>query len=174
MSESSTLYAVRKGSSIAGIDPDTKAITIVVLSRKPTTFGVEEFVVSRRVEAAGRRADDRFLDLARQIRDVLHIIPNAGASWCYLERPMVGPNRKGAIDMGQVVGMIRAELDRLDMPHSMVDPGVWKKALLGNGHATKEEIKEWSVRHLGMANDLKQDYYDAACIAAFGMKNVTL
>lgn len=172
MSEGSATYTVQANKPICGIDPDTKAITLAILTRRPEGVGPgpEPFVVRRRFETTGRRAEDRFLQLARQVRDGLRIVTSTGCSWVYLEKPMVGPNRKAAIDMGMIVGMIRGELDRLEMPHSLVDPGVWKKALLGNGHATKDEIKAWAVRHLGLEDGLAQDFYDAACLAMFGLQ----
>ena len=158
---------------ISGLDPDTKAITLVTLAG-PDSGGGPAYLDSPglcRVEVKGRRAEDRFLLLVDDLfgnhafRELLQ-----ASDWTYVERPMVGPNRKAAMDLGQVVGAIRTVLHIWGVPHSMVDPAIWKKFVLGTGHAPKEEIAAWAQRVLGLAEGLEQDYYDAAAIAYFGLK----
>ena len=83
---------------------------------------------------------------------------------------MVGPNRKAAMDLGQIVGALRAVLFIWGISHSMVDPAIWKKAIMGTGHAPKEEIKAWGERVLKLPSNQPQDIYDAAAIAMFGFK----
>jgi Holliday junction resolvasome RuvABC endonuclease subunit len=53
----------------------------------------------------------------------------------------------------------------------MVDNGTWKKGVLGNGHASKEEIAAYATKVLGIPLNEPQDVYDAACIAEFGRRN---
>ena len=152
---------------VVGIDPDTKSLTIFIIERnRPAREGTAHL----RLEAKGRRAEDRFSALVREIHIRLPVALRAKSDYVYVERPFVGPNRKGAMDMGMVVGALRAELERLGVPHSLVDPAVWKTRTLGTSRVSKEEIKAWAVVRFDLEDGLVQDYYDAACIAAYGMQ----
>ncbi len=148
---------------ITGVDPDTKAITGVTLDgdKKPTIY---------RVEAKGRRAEDRIEKLYTSLRLTFFGEPSG---WVYVETPVLAQfrgktNAKALRDQAMVIGMIRYWLWSNDQPHSMVDNTVWKKGLLGNGHASKEEIAAYAQRVLHIPADQPQDVFDAACIAAWG------
>ena len=126
-----------------------------------------------RLEAKGQRAEDRFLGLVHQMQELL---PNSilqGCNFIWIERPFVGPNRKAAIDLGMVVGAMRYAIDRLGVPHALVDPAVWKTNMLGTSRVSKEEIKAWSITRFGLEDNLVQDIYDASVIAAFGLMRLT-
>ncbi len=143
---------------IVGVDPDTKAITAV-------SFGGPKEPHIFRVEAKGRRAEDRIEKLYTSLRLTFFSEP---ADWVYIELPVMGVNVKALRDQAMVIGMIRYWLWSNDQPHSMVDNTVWKKGVLGNGHASKEEIAAYAQRVLHIPADHPQDVYDAACIAAWG------
>lgn len=147
-------------SIIVGIDPDTKAITGVGLEtgKMPHIW---------RFEAKGRRAEDRIEKLFTSLR--LMFFSDKPADWVYIELPVMGVNVKALRDQSVVIGMIRYWLWSYHQPHSMVDNGTWKKGVLGNGHASKEEIAAYAQRVLHIPSDHPQDVYDAACIAAWGV-----
>ena len=146
-------------SIIVGIDPDTKAITGVGLET-----GKEPHIW--RLEAKGRRAEDRIEKLFTSLR--LTFFSDKPADWVYIELPVMGVNVKALRDQAMVIGMIRYWLWSHHQPHSMVDNTVWKKGVLGSGHASKEEITAYAMRVLHIPVDHPQDVYDAACIAAWG------
>lgn len=148
---------------IAGIDPDTKSITIVVTEGQyePSIF---------RVEAKGRRAEDRIQALAAALETAPVLWDDV--RWVYIELPVMGVNAKALRDQSQVVGIIRSFLWRNGLNNSLVDNGTWKKGVLGNGHASKEEIAAYAQAVLKMPIGQTQDAYDAACIAAWGYNNV--
>ena len=150
---------------VAGIDADSRQITAFVIEGGDGT-GVSGTGWIR-LEAEGRRAQDRFPSLVGKIaeRGVAFL---ANCDYVYIERPFVGPNRKAAIDTGMVIGALRAHLYAHGIPHSEVDPAIWKKAVLGNGGASKEEIAGWARGRFDIADDAPQDTFDAACIAAYG------
>jgi len=145
------------------VDPDTKSITIFIIG--------DDRSERIRIQAKGRRAEDRFLSL---VEDILKVTRNHDrpplADYVYIERPFVGPNRKAAIDMGMVVGALRGALVRADIPHSLIDPSVWKTNTMGTSNVSKEEIKQWAMVRFELPGNLEQDHYDAACIAAYGMQ----
>jgi Holliday junction resolvasome RuvABC endonuclease subunit len=151
---------------VAGIDPDTKAITTVIMDDAGHSVS--------RMEAKGRRAEDRIQKLyqALQGTTLINVPP---IDWVYIETPVLAQfrgkaNAKALRDQAQVVGMIRYWLWEQNLPHSMVDNGTWKKSVLGNGKASKQETADYAQRVLGLLEDIPQDVYDAACIAEFGRK----
>lgn len=155
-------------STIVGIDPDTKAITGVALGggKEPNIW---------RIEAKGRRAEDRIEKLFTSLR--LTFFPDKPVDWVYIELPMLAQwkgktNPKALRDQSMVIGMIRYWLWSNNQPHSMVDHGTWKKGVLGNGHASKEEIADYAQRVLHIPADQPQDAFDAACIAAWGASHL--
>jgi Holliday junction resolvasome RuvABC endonuclease subunit len=155
---------------VGGIDPDSHAITIFVVDNN----GHDDTLVDRlRLEAKGQRAEDRFLGLVHQMQELL---PNSilrGCNFIWVERPFVGPNRKAAIDLGMVVGALRYAIDRLGVPHTLVDPSTWKSAMLGTNRVSKEDIKAWAIARYGLPDNLVQDVYDSSVIAAFGLMRLT-
>ncbi len=147
---------------IAGIDSDTKSIQIVVMDEgEPRIY---------RIEAKGRRAEDRIQALAAGLEESSSIWQEV--RWVYIETPVMGVNAKALRDQAQVVGIIRSFLWRHGLDNSMVDNGTWKKGVLGNGHASKEEIAAYAQKMLKVPTGQPQDAYDAACIAAWGYNNV--
>lgn len=147
---------------VAGVDADTKTITICVID------GQLSHMI--RLAPKGRRAEDRFQSLVEQIQEAVSHDPLAIADYVYVERPFVGPSRKAAIGMGMVVGALRAALIRRGIRHSLIDPSVWKTNTLGTSCVSKEEIKQWAMVRFDLKDNLAQDYYDAACIAAYGVQ----
>ena len=146
---------------VAGVDPDTRAITTA-------WFSDAGQVLVRRDEQKGRIAEDRFFALVNKFSVTALYLSDQGVEWFYVERPPYGVNPRATIDQACVLGAIRFILGELHMPYSLVDPGTWKKAVLGNGHASKDDIKAWAIRALGVPDGQEQDIYDAALIAQFG------
>lgn len=151
--------------NVWGIDPDTKNITLAEVTSK----GRLEYVILS--GGKGQRAEDRVEKLYVAFHGLVQaalVLP----TWAYIEKPMFTVNPSATIAQSQIVGVMRAALWRYDVPHSLVDPGVWKKALLGNGRASKEEIKAWSIARFGLEDTLAQDVYDAAAIAEWGAQRL--
>lgn len=151
------------GDYVAGIDPDTKAITAAFIPLWPGASGVETI----RVEAKGRLAENRFPALCEQFRDIVYLFQRC--TWVYVERPPMGVNPRATIDQAAVMGAILEILHSEGVGFSTVDPGTWKKAVIGNGHADKPLIKAWVIANMEVPDGLHQDAYDAAAIARFGL-----
>ena len=139
---------------IAGIDPDTKLI-VVALADSFLTAATKE-----------RLAEHRFKPLIGQFRSL--VTQMDVVTWCYVELPPMGVNPRSTIAQAMVVGAIACILHERGIPYSLVDPGTWKKGLIGRGNADKPLIKEWAVANLGLPDNLRQDYYDASCIRRWG------
>lgn len=128
------------------------------------------------LQLKGRRAEDRFLDLLQRKKELGEVITHlcngdTDSTFVYIERPMVGRNIRASLDQMAVVGALRSILHDLGVPTTTVDPGTWKKAVVGNGRAAKETIREWGMRIAGMRGDYEQDFYDAAAIASWAWQS---
>lgn len=121
--------------------------------------------------AKGKRADDRFPMLTELWeRWVTHLKPDE--DYVYVEKPVYTGNPGSTIVQSYAIGAILSALMRHDIPHSLVDNTVWKKALLGGGGANKDKIRAWVVARFGLADDLLQDIYDAVAIAEWGAQRL--
>lgn len=148
---------------VVGCDPDTKNLTFVILDDKGYT--------TSRIEAKGRRAEDRIQKLYEGLKGLtLTNVPPI--DWCYVEVPVLGRNAKALRDQATVVGMIRYWLWDQGIAHSMVDNTVWKRAVLGSGNASKEEIVAYAQKVLGVQEGVPQDVSDASLIAEFGRRTL--
>ena len=140
---------------IAGVDPDTKNIVVAKGARILTASAKE------------RTAENRFRPLMKQWREA--VLPHLlDVDWVYIELPPMGVNPRATINQALVVGAIIYSLDVHKVGWSLVDPGTWKRLIIGNGRADKPLIKEWAVANLGLADNLAQDFYDAAVIQRYG------
>lgn len=145
---------------IAGVDPDTKNVTIAWFASE-TEHGYK--VVSP-PKMRQSRAEHRFLPLADAFMGWL-ADEMAGFDFVYVEKPMYTRNAAATIWQSAVMGMVLATLHLADVACAIIDPGTWKKETVGLGNASKEQVAEWAQANLGLAEGLPQDVYDAYCIA---------
>lgn len=92
------------------------------------------------------------------------------------EEPLVGNNTKYSMKISQVYGACLAALAMANAEFGIVvtsvNVGTWKKQVVGNGHATKQDV----VNHICVLSQRyselcghDQDRYDAACVALYGV-----
>ena len=166
---------------ILGIDYDTYQITVVELDLDDHAY-FASFVAgdptkrsasTKKIEV--KKADERFYDLHRAF-DLLVRTRHGGQGagdivFAYVEEPVAVPaGVNTTIRQSAVWGAIRLVLRQWNIRCVSVNVSTWKKEALLNGHATKDEIKDWAVAVFGLSKDLTQDVYDAAAIAAAARK----
>jgi len=91
----------------------------------------------------------------------------------FVESVIVGNNHKYSIGLAQTLGAVLASI----LPGvrvELVDNKVWKRDVVGNGNATKDQISNYiDVTHPAYAplceGEHKQDRYDAVCIGLYGI-----
>jgi len=144
-----------------GIDADTKTIVIYRIGGNNGHYIIP---------SKGQRAEDRISQLYQGLEEYIYGMEHCCdlPRFAFIEKPMFTGNPAATISQAFVIGMIRGVLWRNVIDNSLVDPGVWKKAMLGTGHASKEEIKALAIARFQLSDDLAQDVYDAAMIAAWG------
>lgn len=91
----------------------------------------------------------------------------------FVEEPLVGRGVRASLQVAQTAGAVMSSLGGLlDIKSDLTPNKAWKKALIGNGNASKEEIKSWLVNTYPSYAALcgsSQDRVDAACIGLYGV-----
>lgn len=152
-------------SKVLAFDTDSKTITYARIFNELAYSGI---LKPDGKASENRRAEDRFPRLVHALEELLVEFPNTIWGWAYVEKPMFTVNPASTVAQSRMLGAIESALVRANIPFSEVDPGTWKKTLLGNGHASKEQIKAWVIANFEVLDDLTQDQYDAYAIAAYG------
>lgn len=149
--------------NIAGIDLGVHKLAIFLLGNEPHSAAMD-------MDEKGSRARELF-ELGAYAHDVTmaHDIDQV-----WIEDSLIGNNRKYSIQLSETKGAVMAAL-ALHCDVRLVDNGTWKKQVLGNGHATKDDIRDYIRVTHGLYAPLcgdDQDRYDACCIALYGRQIV--
>jgi Holliday junction resolvasome RuvABC endonuclease subunit len=123
-------------------------------------------------EAPHPERDQQLLELGAMAHDfaLLH-----GADSVWVEKVIIGNNRKYSIGLAETMGAVLSDLGQVRLHNGLdirqADNKAWKKALLGNGNATKEQIRDYIHEtypaYAPLCGD-DQDLYDACCIGLYG------
>lgn len=117
---------------------------------------------------------------ANQLSDVAMYAMGFGVMWepdhIFIEDTLVGNNVKYSLQLTEAKGAVLATLAPLMRLTELqgiftVNNKTWKKEVLGNGNAGKDEVRRYlddrdSAYSVLCGND--QDRYDAACIGLYG------
>mgnify|MGYP001566114880 CR=1 FL=1 len=89
----------------------------------------------------------------------------------YIEQAVYVQNVKATLMIDAVVNLVRFVCIDKAIPYQIVDNTVWKKDVLGNGKASKEQITEF-VRARESRSFEIQDLCDAYCLSLFGQRRL--
>jgi crossover junction endodeoxyribonuclease RuvC len=95
---------------------------------------------------------------------------NPDAIW--IEDILIGNNRKYSIKLAQTMGAVLTALTPWCGSLLSVNVSTWKKEVIGNGHAKKEDIQNYIWNRdsaYSVLCDGDQDRFDAACIGYYGV-----
>ena len=155
--------------NVLGIDLGIRKVAVAVIAEGLegyTCYGVPRLVLTEQ---------PRQVELHKLASYTQALISTYNPDYVFVEKPIVGNNIKYSMKIAETCGAVCSMVGaayptgtKLDM----VDNGTWKKELLLNGHASKEDIQNYIVdTHPAYAlfcgDD--QDAYDACCIALYGV-----
>lgn len=141
---------------ILGIDPGTNLMGYALISvqgKKPVmlALGVIELSKIDNHYARLRRIHDRVTMLVEQYR------PDSLA----VEAPFFGKNVQSMLKLGRAQGVAIAAALARDIPVSEYEPRRIKQAIVGNGGASKEQVRAMLVRILGLDDESLPPQLDA-------------
>jgi Holliday junction resolvasome RuvABC endonuclease subunit len=142
----------------AGFDCCSKSIACVIFDSN------KNIVDSFFIESTKKIWEDRLTELVTELDKVKVTINIA-----YIETPIYMQNIKATNSIARVVGIVHSWLIRNNIPDFEVDVKAWKKGVLGNGNAKKEEIMKFVKSNYGSKLIYNQDLADAACISLWGV-----
>jgi len=168
---------------ILGIDPGSAA----------TGYGVVELAGRAGAERASGRAEtrrtvttstsgrrlvhvthgvlrsDRNLEVAARLAalhdELARVVRETGPDVCVIERIFVAANARSALVLGQARGVALAALGEAGRPVREISAREVKKALVGTGSATKQQVQAMVKRLLELPKEPPTDASDALAIA---------
>jgi crossover junction endodeoxyribonuclease RuvC len=150
---------------ILGIDPGTVVTgygVIALEAKKASRFQVVEFGVieARKLDAMPKR-------LAAIFKRLQAVIERAAPDECAIETAFYDKNIQSSMKLGQARGVAVVAAELAGLPVSEYAPRVIKKAVTGNGNASKTQVEFMVRRLLTLDEQEKQvsDAYDALAIA---------
>lgn len=156
---------------IVGCDPASTRLAFVARATGGITFASVKYTLGKRYapECAGEAMDATlaFLD------GISTMAPSGAARVAFVESPTGGSrlNIQALAKQAFVSGVVQACLVKCGYTVHLVPPTTWKSAVVGNGHASKDEIVRtvagrWPKLSKVISNDT--DLNDAAAICVFG------
>jgi Holliday junction resolvasome RuvABC endonuclease subunit len=149
-----------------GIDLSTKNTGIVVLDNKKK---LKEFKL---IKATEKDIKDRSFKIIQQVFSFLSPYKN---SIIYLESPSFFSKGK-VVDLAMLNGAVYYKALELGYDIRLITPSAVKKAYIGNGRASKEEMIEFTPKHI--LNEFQKeerkidDLVDAYAMALYAYKTV--
>jgi len=158
----SPVYGQRWG--VVGVDLGIHKIALTYLS-----LGQQ---VSEVYESHSKHRDLQLLELGAYVHDFA-LLHDADMVW--IEDVLIGNNRKYSIGLAQTLGAVLSDLGQVRLHNGLdtrlVNNKTWKKHLLGNGNASKDDVKNYirevHSEYAPLCGD-DQDLFDATCIALYG------
>ena len=147
---------------IWGVDLGTRKLAFFALDALHTGSYVANVPVSNR--------GLELTDLQKQMCRILEIDPEPVI---FIEEPPKVRNMRTFLHLAQTCGMVLSYPART----YCVPVASWKKATVGKGNASKEEVASWFREEYPAHYDLcagDQDRVDAACICLYGQEVVDL
>ena len=145
---------------ILGIDPGTRHTgygVLEVMGRKETVLAYGAVEPSPKLDLMVR-----LQQIGEGVEDLIKThVPDELA----IEMPFMGKNAQSMLKLGQVQGFVmKAALD-LQIPVTQYAPREIKKAVVGNGNASKEQVWFMLRAQLNLTEDRGLDASDALAVA---------
>ena len=150
-----------------GFDCSSKAIHCVVLDSE------YNLITKKKWASKEKTFEERFKEFSMSFwADLSKIyITDTGKEQVKvaIEQAILIQNPKTTIEIANVIGCVRAGCHRNNYDVVVVDNSRWKKSVIGNGNASKADILSHAKEIWGDVFE-EQDFADAACIAAWRLK----
>ena len=144
---------------ILGIDPGLRVTGFGIIEKNGASLA---YVVSGRIKSRGADLPDRLNVILQNLREV---IATHRPQQIALEKVFVNVNPESTLALGQARGTAICAAVDAGLPVSEYSALQVKQAVVGNGHATKEQVQEMVKRLLKLAGAPSADAADALACA---------
>lgn len=145
-----------------GIDSSSKAVHIVSLDGN----GKIKFKV--KLASKEPTAPLRFLELVDAL--FIYFEKPTGLKFVAVEQAIYVQNPQTTLALAKVLAAIEICLYKAGIEYKFVQNKTWKKEILKNGGAKKEDILAFAKNTWPKEDFNEQDFADSACIALWGLK----
>ena len=145
---------------VLGVDPGTRRTglgTVRVDGRRETMLGVETVRLGADLDHA--------LRLQRIYEGVLAAIDAHHPDEVAVELPFMGKNAQSMLKLGRAQAAVMLAAMHREVPVAQYAPAEVKKAVVGNGRASKDQVGFMVRSRLGLAEDHGEDAHDALAVA---------
>ena len=147
---------------IVGIDLDSKKIAAVL-------FVDGEFNQLLFFQSKNKNTDERLFELYKYFESMVikHLKPDK----VFIEDSIYVANFKTSKALSESIGNVKLLCRLNQIPFELVSNKTWKKEIIGNGNASKADIKKFVLEQKPDLIDEPQDIFDSFCVAKFGVRN---
>ena len=140
-----------------GFDCSSKAVHLTILNENSALIDQKKW------SATFRDTEKRFNDIVDGAEEFLKDL-NPEEYIASIENPIYVNNMKATVSITNVIAGVKRALHTVGIEDFPVDNKSWKKAVLGNGSSSKEEILKFAESRWGKEFK-EQDWADAACVS---------
>lgn len=144
---------------IVGIDADSKKIAAVI-------FENDQLESWHLMESKNKDTQERIFELYFQFES---FIKSKKPGKIFIEESIFCQNFLTSKAITEVLANCKLLCKLNLVPFEMVQNKTWKKHIIGNGNATKEDIKKFVVKKYPQLEKEPQDIADALCICMWGI-----
>jgi len=144
---------------ILGIDPGLRITGFGIIEKNGSKL---RYVVSGRIKSGDADLADRLKTILAGLREVIEMHHPGQVA---LEKVFVNVNPASTLALGQARGTAICAVVDAGLPLSEYTALQVKQAVVGNGHAKKEQVQEMVKRLLGLAGAPSADAADALACA---------
>lgn len=145
---------------VIGVDPGTRFTGFGIIQLVNNTHKVLDFGVITPPSKAP--LEKRYLAIFLALE---HLIDKYKPISLAVETQYVDKNVQSAIKLGMARGVCVLAGAKADLQISEYSPTMTKKAVVGNGHASKKQMQKMIQLLLNIKEDLKEDAADALALA---------
>jgi len=152
-----------------GIDLGIRKVAVSVITQGLdgyTCYGVPRLVLPKQTRT------QELYKIASYVQALVHTYE---PDHVFIEKPIVGNNHKYSMQLSEVCGAVMSMMGKFDAGGTkvvIVDNKTWKRELLMNGNASKDDVRNYINEvhpvYAAFCGD-DQDAYDACCIALYGV-----
>lgn len=165
---------------VIGIDPKTDGFdAVITVDAEPMrVYTARAGVDAHRLVPESGVVAAVYADAVTMMHAVLDCAPAGDDVYVFIEGPLVAGARniRTALKMAMAVGAIVSGVTRYTFRCYLVPVSKWKKATIGIGNASKDQVALWLNQVYPAYAALcgaSQDLVDAACISRYGIGIVT-
>lgn len=149
-----------------GVDVSKKKAFLSILDENSNIYSLKTLETSSQNDV--QRGSEIFDKMHSYISENCDMVSDGNRLIVSIESPIYLKNIRTSFDIARMVYCIELACSFNGVESFDIPPPTWKKLVLGNGKANKDDIKKFAQTKWPRIHFNVQDEYDASCIALYG------